>query len=411
MIYLKRLLSIILLCIISFVVFQHEKNSLEFEKHYQSTQQVLSYFQKHNKAYQKLHLLEKMRMRKHMMIGIKKLQKVGWSDETIKDAYLRYLSQNTLSKKAIHRALTQTTIIGTTTFRRLWKTELAKVENQQPLYRLEHAKHLLAIFLSQDHMPQVISGQQQQTKALLTHFDDSLSPTDSLWNDLAELTQIAYPNDNFSKNDTLAIQLHQFRYIISSQQAQWIRRHFKTGNDTDADALAKYLAKLNSSDYTLNESARYHNKVASKITQNGILKPVYADNCKESNFKVLIHFHSEFILSKSGDFLVATDVQKISQRAIINSATFNYANQNDERHIQLDVTPIVYHEPYFITKAMTANGITFVEPSLEEQKDKHNRIFSREGKSSKQLSKALSKAFQKRIKTYQKLLTPSHNTH
>ncbi|WP_277294531.1 DUF3114 domain-containing protein [Streptococcus hyointestinalis] len=411
MIYLKRLLGVILLCAVGFGIFQHEKSVSQFEKSYQSTQSALSYFQKHNKAYQKLPILEKMSMRKHMMTTIKRLQEDGWSDETIEGAYLRYLPQDKLSQKAVNQALAQTQIIGTQTFRRLWKTELARVESQQPLYKLEQAKHLLAIFLQQDKMPQTISGQNTQTKAMLARFDDSVSPADSLWSDLATLTQTAYPNDNFSKNDKLAIQLHQFRYIISSQQAQWIRRHYKTANDTDADALAKYLAELDNSDYTLNESARYHNKVASKLTKNGVLKPVYADNRKESNFKVLIHFHSEFILSESGDFLVATDVQKTTQNAIINSATFNYANQNDDRHVQLDVTPITYHEPHFVTKAMTANGETFVEPSLEEQKDKHNRIFSRKGKSSKQLSKAVAKAFKKRIKAYQQLLTPSNNNH
>ncbi|MFS1663983.1 DUF3114 domain-containing protein [Streptococcus sp. zg-JUN1979] len=403
---LKRLLALGLLIFLAMSIYDHEKQNYHFEKTYHHQQSSFQYVIEHNKAYHAMSFQEKLRIRRILLKHIKSLQKAGWTNQTIQSAYLRYLPQDSLTLKDLDEQLENSQIIASQTFRRLFKTQLATLQTQEPLYQLEHAKQLLQLLLDSAHMPDELSDNTSETKSLLTHFDDSLSPSDSLWQDVAQLVQIAYPNDSLSKTNTLNRRLHQFRYVIACQQANWIRKHYKQQTDSDADALAKYLAQLDSSQYSLTEPARYHNKIASRINTKGQLKSIYPDNTKNSNFKVVITFHSEFILSSSGDFLLALDTKDHSTNGIINSATFNYASQNDTRHIQLDITPITYHEPDFVNHSLTQNNLTFREASIDEYKDKYNPIYSRHHKSAKQRSNAARKAFKRLLQNY---LTLSQN--
>ncbi|MGC4432487.1 DUF3114 domain-containing protein, partial [Streptococcus suis] len=71
---------------------------------------------------------------------------------------------------------------------------------------------------------------------------------------------------------------HHFRYVISAQQAYYIRKHYGRANQTDRDALIAYMKEMDDynafldemgvedadvyNDYSTGESSRLHNKIA-----------------------------------------------------------------------------------------------------------------------------------------------------
>jgi hypothetical protein len=113
---------------------------------------------------------------------------------------------------------------------------------------------------------------------------------------------------------------------------------------TDAQALAVYLRGRRLFSYSLNVSARLHNKIA--LSEGEIRYP----GDKESfNIKVLMnHFHTEFILSSDGHFLNELDAEEVTEAGIVNGASFNYGRKS--RHWELDLLPIRLHEPDFRTR-------------------------------------------------------------
>lgn len=238
-------------------------------------------------------------------------------------------------------------------------------------------------------------------KGYLAQLSPNLSPTDPFWDQLSALIQTCYVNLEHIPYSHFNRKIHQLRYLISTQQIEWVRSHYGKKQLTDAEALAKYLATLEDDDYELYESSRYHNKVASILDANGNHQPVYTDNIPQSNYKILIHFHSEFILSESGQFLVALDPDNLTRNSIVNGSSFNYGNQNDDLHRLLDIDPILLFEPAFIEEATNNPDAPFLVPDLEQQGDKYNPIYSRNGKSSKQLTRAAVKKFKKLLHRYQ----------
>ncbi|MGZ7240493.1 DUF3114 domain-containing protein, partial [Streptococcus pyogenes] len=79
--------------------------------------------------------------------------------------------------------------------------------------------------------------------------------------------------------------------------ASWVRKRFGQGS-TDWQAMVAYLNHLPRWSYRLNESARLHNK---RGFGNHKVEPLPV------NIKVLIGFHSEFILSQQGQFALILD--------------------------------------------------------------------------------------------------------
>ncbi|MBF7093960.1 DUF3114 domain-containing protein [Streptococcus sp. HF-1907] len=404
MIYLKRLLSLIILASLGFMIWQHDSRQRAFETRFRKQTPLFEKMVAKNSSYRALPFEDKLKIRPIILKNIAALQAQGWSQTTIQTTYLNslYLRSDISKslKKQIEKPVKQARIIGSNSFRQLWQTEYGNAENLSQ----DKADKLLHLIMTSIKMPKALNGQVKQTKRLLSHFDNSLTPSDPFWSQLALLVQTLYPNDDFTLASPFSDQVHQLRYIISGQQAQWVRHFYREDGETDSDALAKYLAHLSKDDYSLTESSRYHNKVAAEKTSSGKLKAVYADNVEQSNFKVLIKFHSEFIVSEQGQFLNETDVENRSRNAIINSASFNYANQNDARHFQLDVNSIEPHEPKFALQALLHGDSVFMVPTIKQQKSKHNKIFSRKGKSSKQLVKAVVKQFSKLIDYYQSVI-------
>ena len=55
------------------------------------------------------------------------------------------------------------------------------------------------------------------------------------------MVDLAFPGDSLSKDVSIERQIHQLRYLISSQQVQYVRKHYKKPGMTDKEALAVYL--------------------------------------------------------------------------------------------------------------------------------------------------------------------------
>ncbi|EHI73502.1 Protein of uncharacterised function (DUF3114) [Streptococcus criceti] len=155
----------------------------------------------------------------------------------------------------------------------------------------------------------------------------------------------------------MILKAHQFRYVISQQQVQYIRDWAikEYGADqakrmTDRDKLVAYVADSDVKVSSADESSRLHNKAKyNKDTH----EMEYADgNSDQMNYKVLLGSggHSEFIVDENGNFLNEIDSHKEIEdntNGIVNGASFNYANANDGTHIQMDVHTAKYLDTSF----------------------------------------------------------------
>lgn len=191
-------------------------------------------------------------------------------------------------------------LIGSKAFRNLWEDWQ---RDYQPL-------QVLKLLLAYIGMPEDLSGELEETQHLLSYFDPDLAPHDSFWKDVVKLVDLAFPDDSLSKNVSIERQIHQLRYLISSQQAQYVRTHYKKPGMTDKEALA-----------------------------------VYPDGIPSVNLKILLYNRIEFILDSQGNFLNEVDAEQVTESGVVNGASFNYGNF--KRHWQLDVEPVQPHDPDF----------------------------------------------------------------
>lgn len=249
-------------------------------------------------------------------------------------------------------------------------------------------------------MPEELSGEIAQTRKLLNQFSDNLSPNHLFWSELARLVQVAYPGESMAEDNLLAHQVHQFRYVISAYQAQWIREEFPAKSDWQS--MLAYLKDKKERrfwrrrfDFDLTESARLHNK-APKHVILGFELPI--------NLKILLAFHTEFILDSRGHFANEIDPQGQTHNGIINGASFNYANHNDQRHYELDVAAIKRHDPLFRKRILANQGNAFLAPlwikrrrHADWERSYFNKKghYARQGRSSYQMVKQLIQRFRK----------------
>lgn len=218
-------------------------------------------------------------------------------------------------------------LIGSKAFSSLWK------EWQKEYQPLQVLKLLLAYI----EMPEDLSGEIEETQRLLSYFDPDLAPHDAFWKDVTRLVDLAFPGDSLSQAGLVERQIHQLRYLISSQQAQYVRTHYKKTGMTDKEALAVYLRWK---PFTMFDQGRLHQKIS---FCDG--KGIYPDGIPSVNLKILLYNRVEFILDSQGNFLNEVDAEQVTESGVVNGASFNYGNF--KRHWQLDVEPVQPHDPAF----------------------------------------------------------------
>ena len=262
------------------------------------------------------------------------LQSIGWSQVALEQVFAEISVQGkTVLEEGYY--LQEAQLFGSPFFQDLWLAEETQIS------RLG-AQELLVLAMNLVNMPEELSGDKAETDLLLARIAPNLTPHDGFWKIFSRTLRQAFPADDFSQRDgsqKLKRQLHQFRYVISCQQAQWVRDHYRQTGMTDAEALASYLKDWSALPYSFQESSRLHNKAyIDKRSEQAI----YPDGqASQANIKILIDFHTEFILDQTGHFLNIIDPEGASQNGIVNGASFNYGEcnrpVNQASHTRYDV--------------------------------------------------------------------------
>lgn len=330
------------------------------------------------------------------------LKESGWSDKAIQKAFLSHLHR--LSNEEIpiftNNFTAEAVVFASASFYQLLRAESLNLTQDKAQRLLEGIMENLAfpVELDHSHLPD-----------LLEKIDCNCPPHHPFWRYFAGLIDRTFSEQQLAENGTLNRQIHQLRYLISYQQASWVRQHYGQGK-TDWQALVAYLANLPRWSYRLRESARLHNKQFFARDEKKIL-PI--------NLKVLIGFHSEFILAQEGQFALILE-ERPSKNGVVNGASFNYARANNQRHYQLDMAPVGPHDPPFRKKMIRSKAGTYLSPTrISKHKSKLNQTaweqsyfnsqgyFSHKGHSRATLVARLSRRFAKdiRFEMYQKLIS------
>ena len=250
------------------------------------------------------------------------LQSIGWSQVALERVFAEFNNEQgkTLTEEGDY--IQEAQLFGSPFFQELWQAEEAQIS------RLG-AQGLLVLAMNLVNMPEELSGDKSETDFLLARIAPDLTPHDCFWKIFSRTLRQAFPADDFSQRDgnqKLKRQLHQFRYVISCQQAQRVRDHYRQAGMTDAEALASYLKDWPGLSYSFHESSRLHNKAyIDKMSGQA----VYPDGqASQANIKILIDFHTEFILDQRGRFLNIIDPEGASQNGLVNGASCNYGEHN-----------------------------------------------------------------------------------
>lgn len=270
------------------------------------------------------------------------LLQLGWSPQALAAHYLPFVAS-----EGRPSALTGAQTFASPLFCQLWQAELAS------LTRLR-ARRLLSLTMALLEMPASLSGDEQEAEQLVGRVFP-LSPAADFWSDLALVVDLAFPGNSLADpQDGLAKQVHQLRYVLSKQQSLWVQENYGGAGRTGRQALQAFLQATPSSSYQLGESARLHNKQGFSGQTGQLLQPLPA------SLKVLVGFHSEFILDEEGQLLNILDGADL--KGLVNGASFNYAKKNGHRHVQLDVAPVKPHDPDFRNRVTRQKDLVFRVP-------------------------------------------------
>lgn len=334
--------------------------------------------------------------------ALKVLRSRGWSEKVIYKAFLKDLLKMPKAEIPVfvQKFMDELSIFASTSFYKLLKAESSSMTKEQ-------ARSLVGQVMGILEAPEELH--QSLLSDLLGKIDGNCPPHHPFWRLFADLIDKAFPGQELAEEGKFSKQVHQLRYLISYQQATWVRQHYGQGK-SDWQALAAYLASLPGWSYRLRESARLHNKQFFARDEKKIL-PI--------NLKVLIGFHSEFILAQDGQFALILE-ERPSKNGVVNGASFNYARANNKRHYQLDMAPVGPHDPPFRKKMIRSKAGTYLSPTrISKHESKFNQsaweqsyfnsqgYFSHMGHSRADLVARLRKRFAKdiRFEMYQKLIS------
>lgn len=315
---------------------------------------------------------------------IQDLQEIGWSLSAIKDGYLSLLVAE-CDVELLEESFQQAQIFGDPIFLTLFGQQVKQAQT------VSQAQKIVAFVIDKAGMPDELLGTTEQIQAILAQWDwGNLTPHHDFWGQFSYLVDLSFPENRFSDKHEMALfkrRLHQFRYVISAQQAEWVRWHYQEVGMTDEEALAVYLATkerkgwslLPVARYDLHESARLHNK---KLHNKKANRVATSQDVQGVNYKILLDFHTEFIIGSQGQFFNEVDPQGQSIAGIVNGASFNYATRNNQRHRQLDIDPAGKWDPAFRKKILEAvdqpEEVRYRSPSQKEYRRKSSSFSEEE---------------------------------
>ena len=306
------------------------------------------------------------------------LARLGWRENSL--AYLEKYLQEYKDVQAYQEQYQSVFFFASPLFQKMWFQEL---QNLDEAVAQELLRGVMKILL----MPSDLSGTCEETAFLLSRMAPACPPHSPFWSSFSRVVQVAFAQDSLASKEgdqLLKRQIHQFRYLLSAYQAQWIREHYAKTGQTDEEALQTYLQETKGIKIDAYAAARLHNKVY--VDQDGQLAfPSRAQ--AQLNFKVLLNFHTEYILDQDGQFLNEVDPYQISENGIVNGASFNYGLARGRTHKGLDIDPVKPWDPAFRKKVLYHQGVHYLAPKNDRSIEGYwsrKGTFAQGGKSYKQ---------------------------
>ena len=306
------------------------------------------------------------------------LARLGWRENSL--AYLEKYLQEYKDVQAYQEQYQSVFFFASPLFQKMWFQEL---QNLDEAVAQELLRGVMKILL----MPSDLSGTCEETAFLLSRMAPACPPHSPFWSSFSRVVQVAFAQDSLASKEgdqLLKRQIHQFRYLLSAYQAQWIREHYARAGQTDEEALQAYLQETKGIKIDAYAAARLHNKVY--VDQDGQLAfPSRAQ--AQLNFKVLLNFHTEYILDQDGQFLNEVDPYQISENGIVNGASFNYGLARGRTHKGLDIDPVKPWDPAFRKKVLYHQGVHYLAPKNDRSIEGYwsrKGTFAQGGKSYKQ---------------------------
>lgn len=257
------------------------------------------------------------------------LTRQGWSAETVLQGLFVANGQR---PDAVINLDESACLVGGSAFCQLWTYALKN--------KTMSAESLLDLVLERIGFSADWSGTVEERQDYLGRFSPDLSPDHPFWSEFSGLVRQVLKKQ---ANAAIWYQLHPIRYLFSIQQAYWVREHFGGEGRSDREALLAYLSQLKPSRIDWSNSARLHNKAFVVNKHQVRHEPI---NCK-----ILVDFHSEFILSERGNFVLIGEGDD-SLASLANGASFNYARANNKEHGDLDMAPVSLYDPAFRKQAL-----------------------------------------------------------
>ena len=319
--------------------------------------------------------------------------KDGWDKSAIK-AYFQEANKQTKdlsaanAMKKVAEMYGQTRLAGSDLFIQMW--------NAWDTGTQFDAERKLNVLLNIVQVTSTLPNDPKAVADLLSRFDKKLAPDNKFWRDLANEVQKAFPEPNPLSGE-FGKQINNLRYVISAQQAQYVRDNFKGA--TDQEKLAKFLSGCK--DYNLWESDRLHQKKGN-YGQGG-----WPDGYDGGNIKIVVGFNTEFILNGTGKFQNVIDPEGASQNGVVNGASFNYANRNDydsknknnpkSVHGRLDVN-IGKVDPNWRRKTIDNNDQQFKPPGNDDYElNRKDNDYVDNGKLPKEISSETKRRLEQKI--------------
>lgn len=306
------------------------------------------------------------------------LARLGWREHSL--AYLEKHLQGYKESQAYQEQYQSVFFFASPLFQKMWEKELQNLDEVSAQDLLRGVMKLLL-------MPSDLSGTCEETAFLLSRIAPDCPPGSDFWKAFSRVVQIAFEKDHLadqSGDQLLKRQVHQLRYLLSSYQAQWIRTHEARAGQTDEEALQAYLQEARVITVDAYAAARLHNKVS--VTSDGHLH--YPSGASQQvNFKILLNFHTEYILDQDGQFINEVDPYQISENGIVNGASFNYGLARGRTHKDLDIDPVKAWDPPFRKQVLYQQGIRYLAPKNDRSVEGYwsrKGVFAQGGKSYKQ---------------------------
>ena len=127
--------------------------------------------------------------------------------------------------------------IGDKEFWAFWEASSKQLDRKK-------ARKLLSSLMNLAQMPGDLSGDLSENQQLLSRFAEDLPPHHRFWKELAAVVSLAFPKEDLSQSGSLEKKVHQFRYVISSQQAQYVREHYEGDNASLEKIVDDYNAQI-----------------------------------------------------------------------------------------------------------------------------------------------------------------------